>query len=122
MTYQDWNWLTPQMVINYFRRSAVLSPMFDDVNDALKTLVGLEQPASQLAQDLAAVAPYLSEIMDNGKVRYGGQAVIARLLGVPNAGYHRQNRVLPVVEALESSTTSTLPASPNSDPALEQAA
>ncbi len=121
MIYHDWNWLTPQMVINYFSRSAVLSPMFEDVNDALKPLVGLDQPTGQLAQDLAAVAPYLSEIMENGKVRYGGQAVIARLLGVPNAGYHRQNRVLPVVESLESST-STLPVSPTCDPVLEQAA
>lgn len=121
MTYQDWNWLTPQAVIDYYRGSVVLSPMFDDVNEALKPLVGLGKPTGQLAQDLAAVEPYLSEIMENGKVRYGGQSIIARLLGVPNAGYHRQNRVLPVVESLESSTTSTLPASTNSDP-LEQAA
>lgn len=121
MTYQDWNWLTPQMVINYFNRSTVLSPMAKDVNDALNPLVGLDQPTGQLAQDLAAVTPYLSEVMDNGRVKYGGQSIIARLLGVPNAGYHRQNRVLPVVEALESST-STLPASLPCNQALEQAA
>lgn len=90
MTYQDWNWLTPQMVINHFRRSPVLNCMADDVSAALKPLVGLEesQLISQLDQDLETITPHLPNLLDSsGKVKYGGQSLIARLLGGAMPGH-----------------------------------
>lgn len=103
--------LTPQQVIDYFRNSPVLNVMLDDVMDVLAPLIEIQQPtSSQLQQDLATIQPHLSEILDEaGQVRYRGQSVIARLLGGSNAGYFRQTRVLPVVQALQSSTTSLSP-------------
>lgn len=126
MTYQDWNWLTPQMVINHFRRSPVLNCMADDVSAALKPLVGLEesQLISQLDQDLETITPHLPNLLDSsGKVKYGGQSLIARLLGGGNAGAFRESRVLPLVELIEAtSTTSTPPADQAAPVEVRQAA
>lgn len=111
---------TPQQVIDYFRNSPVLNGMLDDVMDVLAPLIEIQQPtSSQLQQDLATIQPHLSEILDEaGQVRYRGQSVIARLLGGSNAGYFRQTRVLPVVQALQSSTTSLPPTAPSESDSL----
>lgn len=39
---KDWNWLTPQMVIDYFDKSPILAGLVDDVKAALKPFLGAE--------------------------------------------------------------------------------
>jgi len=103
----DWQWLTTQMVIDYFEQSEVLSVHAADVRSVLTPMVDAdEQAEAQLAKDLAACAPYRAELIEGGELVYGGQSRIARILGVTNGGSHRQ-RILAVADELVSSTTST---------------
>jgi hypothetical protein len=55
---------------------------------------------SQLWQDLNAIRPHLSRIVQNGQFIYGHQSRIAEALGVPNQGSYRR-RIQNVARALE---------------------
>lgn len=105
----NWDWLTPQAVIEYFRQSPVLAHMANDVLAALADEIaaeGLEEP-SQLARDLAALRPHASDLVDeDGEAVYGAQSEAGRILGVPNAGNYRQ-RILTALEALEADSTTS---------------
>lgn len=106
-----WEWLTPQMVIDWFKTRPALRAHAADVEQVLAPLV-LDQDsdaADPLDQDLAAVAHL--ELVQDGQLVYGAQARIAEALGIPNAGSHRK-RVLAVAELLllAKSTTTTTPA------------
>ncbi len=43
---KDWNWLTPQMVIDYFKQSPNLAAISGDVEDVLGKMVWTEQKAA----------------------------------------------------------------------------
>lgn len=104
---ENWDWLTPQMVIDYFEQSEVLSVHAAEVRAVLTPMLdGNEQAEAQLAKDVAACAPYVDELLEGGELVYGGQSRIARILGLTNGGSHRQ-RILAVADELVSSTTST---------------
>lgn len=76
---------------------------------------------SQLWQDLDAIRPHLSKIIQNGQFTYGHQSRIAEALGVPNQGSYR-SRIQNVVSALQrtlirnstqNSTSSTASTNPS---------
>ena len=103
----NWQWLTPQMVIDYFEQSEVLKVHAAVVRAVLGPMVDADAQAdAQLARDVAACEPYRAELIEAGELVYGGQSQIARILGITNGGSHRQ-RILAVAEELTSSTTST---------------
>lgn len=107
----DWQWLTPQMVIDYFEQSEVLKAHAADVRTVLAPMIdGDAQADAQLARDVAACEPYRTELIEAGELVYGGQSQIARILGITNGGSHRQ-RILAVAAALrpgsESSTVTS---------------
>lgn len=43
---KNWKWLTPQMVIDYFRQSPVLAGLADDVQEVLSKVAWIEQKAA----------------------------------------------------------------------------
>jgi len=61
---------------------------------------------SQLWQDLDAVRPHLSKIVQAGQFVYGYQSRIAEALGIPNQGSYRR-RIQNVARALERTLIKT---------------
>lgn len=99
----NWDWLTPKMVIEYFENSDVLRLHAADVRKVLQEQVS---ETDQLSEDIAAVMPHAHELIEDGKLVYGGQSKIARILGITNGGSHRA-RILAVADYLESSTSTS---------------
>jgi hypothetical protein len=95
----NWDWLTPEMVIEYFNQSNVLRAMADDVRQVLKYQI-LESELPQLARDLADVraADHPDLFKKNGKPN---QTVIADILRIPNGGSSNYKRIQEVSTSLE---------------------
>jgi hypothetical protein len=115
---QTWGWLTPKMVVEYFENSPVLSVHAADVRAVLAAQI---DSGDQLDADVQACLPHLPELVQEGKLVYGAQSRIARILGLTNGGGHR-GRILAVAGRLESSTststTSSTAKNGNSRPAV----
>lgn len=95
----NWDWLTPQMVIEYFAKSNVLRAIADDVRQVLKDQI-LESELTQLDRDLADVraANHPGLFKKNGKPN---QTVIADILRLPNGGSSNYKRIQEVSTILE---------------------
>lgn len=97
----DWDWLTPEMVIQYFEQSSVLRNVAGEVREVLsKILVAPPQAAlaaSQLDADLAIVQPYIEQVVSNGKVN---KSEIARLLKIKPSGPSNWTRITAIAEAI----------------------
>jgi len=123
----NWDWLTPQAVIEYFEQSPDLAAIAPDVRAVLGRLAlpgetpANEQP-TQLEQDLAAVRSIddLALFDKAGQPVHGAQTRIGEALGIPNAGGYRE-RILAVLEKLQKSNTSN-PAEERDAPSNERKA
>lgn len=95
----NWDWLTPQMVIEYFAKSNVLRAIADDVRQVLKDQI-LESELSRPERDLADVraANHPGLFKKNGKPN---QTVIADILRLPNGGSSNYRRIQEVSTILE---------------------
>lgn len=99
--------LTPAQVIAYFEQSPDLCSMAADVRAVLEKLDLPGEPVDQLAQDVAACRFHAPKILNyDGTVQYGAQTLVAKTLGITNAGSYRQ-RITAVIEALQRENTST---------------
>lgn len=106
----SWEWLTPEVVIEYFRHSSVLSYLADDVTARLKDEAAADvgRAADQLSADLVAIEPYLDNIIRDDRFVYGYQSRIAEALRVPNeGGYRRRIKNVAAVLARRLDSTST---------------
>lgn len=106
--------------------------MFADWEKHLPSLQEAEVevgPVDQLERDLAAVQPYLDNIIKDGRFVYGYQSRIAEALAIPNEGSYRR-RIKNVAAALarqlpapqEDSTSTTAKAVPDEGQAKQRAA
>lgn len=96
----NWDWLTPQMVIDKFRASPNLRPMLDDVIAVL----GDTGASANVAIDAEQVKSRVN--VDNlfrpdGSLKRGAQSKIADALGIKNAGGHRR-RIFRVLDELKA--------------------
>jgi len=102
----NWDWLTPQMVIEYFQKSPVLHYITDDVKAALGPLIGMATAEtitpSQIDLDLETVRPHLDRIITNGKVN---KSEIARVLGIKPSGPVSWARLTEIAEIISSSSS-----------------
>ena len=113
----SWEWLTPEYVIEYFERSPQLSAMVTDVRAVLEPLClgsiasngDTTENGEAGSADLQKLLPIREELLDEqGNIRYGAKSRIARELGVRTSGHDYYTRVLPAVEVLQASySTST---------------
>lgn len=104
---QGWAWLTPDVVIQYFEQSPMLSPYADDVRAALNQI---EPPAEQLpppsggpggTTDADLLRPHVAELLNEaGQPIYGAQTKVADLLELPGTGGSYRRRILEALEAL----------------------
>lgn len=99
----NWDWLTPERVLEYFEQSPVLRAHLEDVKAALKHST-YTQPVSQLDQDMATIRPHLATIMLTGKPN---KSEIARAIGITAGGSSNWARVSALAKELSSSSTPT---------------
>lgn len=104
---QSWAWLTPNVVIQYFEQSPVLSPYADNVRAALNQIEPLQAelpppsggPGGTSDADL--LRPHRAELLDEaGQPIYGAQTRVAELLKFPGTGGSYRRRILEALEAL----------------------
>lgn len=102
-TLTNWDWLTPELVIEKFRNSPNLRPMLPDVEAVLRPMM-TDPPAApdDRAADVERVRALLSpdELFRDGKPVRGAQSKVARALGVQNAGGYRK-RIQHVLQAMQ---------------------
>jgi len=104
---QTLDWITPQMVIQYFEQSPILQEIAPDVRAVLSGLItgGESQtgPAPQLTADLETIQSFFSfsDLFNpDGSPIRGIQSRIAEALGISNAGTSYRKRIMAVLEAL----------------------
>ena len=104
--YSNWDWLTPQMVIEKFEQSPALQPHAADVKTALAGYI-FNQP--HYTSDVDRVLDYytIDKLIDrHGNPYRGAQAKIARALQIKNAGSYRE-RILGILGELQQRFNST---------------
>jgi len=97
-TIEDWEYITPQMVIEKFASSPNLRPMLDDV----KKVLGVGAAEERAHDDAAMVADKIprENIFDgDGNVKRGAKTRVAEIIGVKYAGNYRA-RVDRVIDKL----------------------
>lgn len=95
---KNWDWLTPERVIEYFEQSPVLRPHADDVRAVLKNNTYIRP--SQLEQDLETIRR--AGIDQNEKIT---KSAIARALGISAGGSANWARISAITNYLSSSSS-----------------
>lgn len=76
----NWDWLTPQMVIEFFSLSSVLRTHLPDVIEVLEKTEYLTE-SNQLNQDVETLRPYAAELLtEDGEIQRGYTRKAAALL------------------------------------------
>lgn len=100
--------------------------MFEEWEKHVPSLQELQAEGgpSQLERDLAAVAPYLDNIIQDGRFVYGYQSRIAEALNVPNEGSYRRRikNVAAILAKQPDPTSTTSKTNPEEDGAEQRAA
>lgn len=101
--------------------------IYEDWKKYLPTLQEGQGEAGQdeLERDLAAVSPFLNNIIKGARFVYGYQSRIAEALNVPNQGSYRRrikNVATAIALQLRDSTSTTTPANPKKGDAEQKAA
>lgn len=102
-TLSNWDWLTPELVIEKFRKSPNLHPMLSDVEAVLRPMMtdppaAPDDHAADVERVKAALLP--DDLFRDGKPVRGAQSKVARVLGVQNAGGYRK-RIQSVLQAMQ---------------------
>jgi len=96
----NWDWLTPQMVIDKFAASPNLRPMLDDVIAVLGDSAA-EEAAVRDADRVKARFNPAELFASDGSPKRGAQSKVAAALGIKNAGGHRR-RIFRVLNTLKA--------------------
>jgi len=96
----NWDWLTPQMVIDKFAASPNLRPMLDDVIAVLGKSAA-EETATHDATLIKTRIDPTELFAPDGSLKRGAQSKIAAALGIKNAGGHRR-RIFRVLNELKA--------------------
>ena len=93
----NWDWLTPQMVIDKFAASPNLRPMLDDV----MAILGDDTTTNHDIEEVKTRLDPAELFTPDGSPKRGAQSKVAAALGIKNAGGHRR-RIFRVLNTLKA--------------------